>query len=49
MTGYGSKTTAGSRKIDYLFVKGSVQPSRIDHTVSGTTSNHLALYGFITF
>ncbi|MFB4284579.1 hypothetical protein ACBJ59_55565 [Nonomuraea sp. MTCD27] len=49
MTGYGAKATAGSRKIDYLFVKGAVQPSSIDHTVSSTKSNHLALYGFITF
>ncbi|MDR8413132.1 hypothetical protein MTP10_30920 [Nonomuraea sp. 3-1Str] len=49
MTGYGAKATMGSRKIDYLFVKGAVQPSSIDHTVSSTKSNHLALYGFITF
>ncbi|MCA2185638.1 hypothetical protein [Nonomuraea cavernae] len=49
MTGYGAKATSGSRKIDYLFVKGAVQPSSVDHTVSGTKSNHLALYGFITY
>ncbi|MFC4116806.1 hypothetical protein [Nonomuraea zeae] len=49
MTGYGTKATAGSRKIDYLFVKGTVQPSSIGHTVSSTKSNHLALYGFIAF
>jgi len=49
MTGYGAKVTSGSRKIDYLFVKGAVQPSSIDHTVSGTKSNHMALYGFITY
>ncbi len=49
MTGHGAKATMGSKKIDYLFVKGTVQPSAIDHTVSGTKSNHLALYGFITF
>ncbi|WP_207755390.1 hypothetical protein [Nonomuraea cypriaca] len=49
MTGYGAKATMASRKIDYLFVKGAVQPSSIDHTVSGTKSNHLALYGFIDF
>ncbi|MEU6715046.1 hypothetical protein ABZ897_26580 [Nonomuraea sp. NPDC046802] len=49
MTGYGAKATMGSRKIDYLFVKGAVQPSSVDHTVSGTKSNHLALYGFIEF
>ncbi|WP_246082821.1 hypothetical protein [Nonomuraea diastatica] len=49
MTGYGARSTMDSRKIDYLFVKGAVQPSSIDHTVSGTKSNHLALYGFITY
>ncbi|SEF97000.1 hypothetical protein SAMN05444920_1011137 [Nonomuraea solani] len=49
MTGHGAKATSGSRKIDYLFVKGTVRPSSIDHTVSGTKSNHLALYGFIDF
>jgi hypothetical protein len=49
MTGYGSKATNGSSKIDYLFVKGSVQPSAIDYTVGGTKSNHLALYGFIAY
>ncbi|MFC5827407.1 hypothetical protein [Nonomuraea insulae] len=49
MTGYGAKATSGSRKIDYLFVKGAVLPSSVDHTVSGTKSNHLALYGFITY
>ncbi|MCK2215682.1 hypothetical protein MF672_018070 [Actinomadura sp. ATCC 31491] len=49
MTGYGTEATMGTRKIDYLFVKGEVQPSGIGHTVSGTKSNHLALYGFITF
>lgn len=49
MTGYGAKTTSGSRKIDYLFVKGAVRPSSVDHTVSGTKSNHLALYGFISY
>ncbi|GAB3977805.1 hypothetical protein V1634_13505 [Plantactinospora veratri] len=49
MTGYGSRATSGSSKIDYLFVRGSVQPSAVDHTVAGTRSNHLALYGFITY
>lgn len=49
MTGYGSTATNGSSKIDYLFVKGAVQPSSIDHTVGGTKSNHLALYGFIAY
>ncbi|MGW6497399.1 hypothetical protein [Nonomuraea angiospora] len=49
MTGYGAKATSGSRKIDYLFVKGTVRPSSVDHTVTSTKSNHLALYGFIEF
>jgi hypothetical protein len=49
MTGYGTKATNGTSKIDYLFVRGSVQPSAIGHTVSGTKSNHLALYAFIGF
>ncbi|MEV4081742.1 hypothetical protein ACGFJC_51635 [Nonomuraea fuscirosea] len=49
MTGHGTKATMGSRKIDYLFVKGAVLPSPIGHTVSSTKSNHLALYGFITY
>ncbi|GAB3957559.1 hypothetical protein GCM10027614_73280 [Micromonospora vulcania] len=49
MTGYGSAATSGSSKIDYLFVKGGVQPSSIGHTISGTKSNHLALYGFISY
>lgn len=49
MTGHGAKATAGKRKIDYLFVRGSVRPSPVDHTVAGTKSNHLALYGFIDF
>lgn len=49
MTGHGTKATMGSRKIDYLFVRGTVLPSPISHTVSGTKSNHLALYGFITY
>ncbi|MCC5577816.1 hypothetical protein IMZ11_19505 [Microtetraspora sp. AC03309] len=49
MTGYGTKATSGSRKIDYLFIKGTVQPSSIGHTVGSTKSNHLALYGFVKF
>jgi hypothetical protein len=49
MTGYGTTATNGSRKIDYLFVRGTVQPSSINHTVGGTKSNHLALYAFIDF
>jgi hypothetical protein len=49
MKGYGTKATAGSRKIDYLFIRGTVAPSRVGHTVSSTKSNHLALYGFIDF
>jgi hypothetical protein len=49
MTGYGTAATNGSRKIDYLFVRGTVHPSPVGHTVSGTKSNHRALYGFIDF
>ncbi|MEU4398970.1 hypothetical protein [Micromonospora orduensis] len=49
MSGYGSAATNGSSKIDYLFVKGTVRPSSVGHTVSGTKSNHLALYGFIEY
>ncbi|WP_155368475.1 hypothetical protein [Catellatospora vulcania] len=49
MTGYGTKATNGSSKIDYLFIKGAVQSSPIGHTVGTTKSNHLALYGFIPF
>ncbi|MBM7080227.1 hypothetical protein [Micromonospora humida] len=49
MTGYGSAATSGSSKIDYLFVKGAVRSSPIGHTVTGTKSNHLALYGFIDY
>jgi hypothetical protein len=49
MTGYGTKATSGTRKIDYLFVRGSVRSSPIGHTVSGTKSNHRALYGFVNF
>jgi hypothetical protein len=48
MTGYGSRATSGTSKIDYLFVRGTVQPSPVDHTVAGTKSNHLALYAFIS-
>lgn len=49
MTGHGAKATNGSRKIDYLFVRGTVRPSPVDFTVSGTKSNHRALYAFIDF
>lgn len=49
MSGYGSAATSGSSKIDYLFVKGTVRPSSVGHTVAGTKSNHLALYGFIEY
>ncbi len=49
LTGYGSTDTIGHIKIDYLFVRGAVQPSAIDHTVPGTDSDHLALYGFIDY
>lgn len=47
MKGYGAEPTNGSRKIDYLFVRGNVAASPVDHTVNSTKSNHLALYGFI--
>ncbi|MEV6965990.1 hypothetical protein AB0M47_12825 [Hamadaea sp. NPDC051192] len=49
MTGYGTGATNGSSKIDYLFVRGTVQSSPIGHTVASTKSNHKALYGFITY
>lgn len=49
MTGYGSEPTMGTRKIDYLFIRGTVQPSPVGHTVDSTKSNHMALYGFIQF
>ncbi|SCG72730.1 hypothetical protein [Micromonospora coxensis] len=49
MTGYGATATHGSSKIDYLFVRGSVQSSPVDHTVTGTKSNHRALYAFVTY
>ena len=48
LTGYGSSATVGRRtQIDYLFVRGDVAPSDVDHTVDGTLSNHRALYGFV--
>jgi hypothetical protein len=47
LDGYGDGITIGRSKIDYLFVRGSVRPSSIGHTVAGTRSNHRALYGFI--
>jgi hypothetical protein len=49
MKGHGSKPTSGSRKIDYLFVRGTVAASPVDHTVTSTKSNHLAVYGFVTY
>jgi hypothetical protein len=49
MTGHGTAATDGSHKIDYIFVRGTVQPSPIDYTVASTKSNHRALYAFITF
>jgi hypothetical protein len=49
MTGYGATATHNTSKIDYLFVRGSVQPSPVDHTVTGTKSNHRALYAFVTY
>ncbi|MFT4108875.1 hypothetical protein, partial [Propionicimonas sp.] len=48
VTGYGASATVGHRtRIDYLFVRGRVRASGIDHTVQGTLSNHRALYGYI--
>ncbi len=49
MSGLGTAATMNRRKIDYLFVRGAVQASSIDHTVAGTKSNHRALYGFINY
>ncbi|AJE80624.1 MULTISPECIES: hypothetical protein [Streptomyces] len=49
MTGYGAKPTHGTRKIDYLFVRGTVAPSPVDHTVNSTKSNHLGLYAMLTY
>ncbi|MEV4534358.1 hypothetical protein AB0J82_11065 [Asanoa sp. NPDC049518] len=49
MTGYGTAATSGSSKIDYLFVRGTVQSSPVGHTVAGTKSNHKALYGFVSY
>lgn len=49
LTGHGTAATHGTRKIDYLFVRGAVRPSSINHTVASTKSNHLALYAFIDF
>lgn len=49
MSGYGTAATHGSRKIDYLFIRGTVHSSPIGHTVTSTKSNHRALYGFIDF
>jgi hypothetical protein len=36
MTGYGTGNTDGARKIDHLFVRGSVRPSLVSFTVAGT-------------
>ncbi len=49
LTGYGTAATHGSSKIDYLFVRGAVQSSPINYTVSSTKSNHRAMYAFIGF
>ena len=49
MTGYGSAATDGSRKIDYLFVRGTVQSSPVGNTVTSTKSNHRALYAFVGY
>ncbi|MFI7221366.1 hypothetical protein [Micromonospora maritima] len=48
MTGYGSRATRDSGKIDYLFIRGTVQASPIDYTVNSTKPNHLALDGLVT-
>jgi hypothetical protein len=37
------------KKIDYLFTNTAVQSSPIDYTVQGTTSNHKAVYAFMSF
>lgn len=49
LTGHGASRTMPRSKIDYLFVRGDVRSSEIDHTVPGTRSNHLALYTFIDY
>lgn len=49
MSSYGSADTFGTSKIDYLFVRGSVQSSSIGHTISARPSNHKALYTFVNF
>jgi hypothetical protein len=48
-TSIGNTRTLHRSKIDYLFVRGDVRPSPIDHTVEGTLSNHRALYSFIDY
>ena len=47
LTGRGSARTTPSARIDYLFTAGSVLGSPIDHTVTSTKSNHLAVYAFL--
>lgn len=49
LRGYGTTATHSDDKIDYLFVRGSVRPSAIGHTVAGTKSNHRALYAFLSY
>jgi len=49
MTGYGTAATNGTSKIDYLFVRGTVQASPVGYTVASTKSNHKALYSFIAY
>ena len=44
----GDGDAPAGAKIDYLFTNGSVQASDRDYTVSGTKSNHKAVYAFIT-
>ncbi|MCA0295953.1 MAG: hypothetical protein LCH96_11735 [Actinobacteria bacterium] len=48
-TSLGNTRTLHRSKIDYLFVRGDVRASAIDHTVEGTLSNHRALYSFIDY
>lgn len=48
-TSLGNTRTLHRSKIDYLFVRGDVRSSTIDHTVEGTLSNHRALYSFIDY
>ena len=49
MSSYGTAATHSNGKIDYLFVRGSVQSSPIGHTITTKPSNHKAVYAFINF